>query len=268
MKFLARLILIFLFIPVFIIFLFAVNLRFQLLTPSFWDKTLSSGDTFRALSASINKNLEKQAIDEGGRAGDVEILTNLITPENLEETFNKNINNFLRYANGRANDLIVYVPVNKIPLPLLSTGFDKIKTEMSLTELLKEFNVQGVSPSQIQMVSKLGPVSWIVFAGVTLFLALLLFLLYASVGSGKRLAAPGMALFISGLLALTAAGAGTVLRINMAKDLPVSPVMGDSIIGIVVPPIIQGVLTLWLYFAASAVILGLLLFFVKKPVKK
>jgi len=268
MKFLARLILIIIFIPVFIIFLLAVNLRFQLLTPSFWDKTFSSGNTFFALSASINKNLEAQTIDEGGRAGDVEILTDLITPENLEDTVSKNIDNVLRYANGKADDLIVYIPVNKIPQSLLSVGFSKIRTEMSLTALLKEFNMQGISSSQIQLVSKVGFVSWMLFVTASLLIVLLLFLLYISAGSGKRLVAPGMALVISGVLALTAAGAGTVMRINMAKDLPVSPVMGDSIIGIVAPPIIQALLTLWVYIAASAVILGLLLFFVKKPIRK
>ena len=268
MKFLARLILIFIFIPVFIIFLFTVNLRFQLLTPSFWDKTFSSGDTFSALSTSINKNLETQTIAEGGRASDVEIFTGLITSENLKETFSKNINNVLRYANGKADDLIVYIPVNKIPQSLLSIGFSKIKTEMSLTALLTEFNMPGVSASQIQLVSKVGLFSWLAFIITSSLIFILLFLLYISVSSGKRLVAPGIALIISGTIALLAVGAGTVMRINMEKDFAERINLGDSITGIISPPIIQAVLSLWLYFAATAIILGFVLFFVKKPAKK
>ena len=268
MKFLIKLLLVILYVPVFLIFIFAVNLRFQLLTPSFWDKSFSSESTYSKLSVSINKNLESQTIAEGGTKGDVRILTDLITPENIKDTISKNINNLLLYANGKANDLNVYIPVNKIPESLLSNNFNKVQTEMSLTELLKDFNVQGISASQIQLISRAGYISWLGFIISSILVVLLLGLLYIFVGVGKRLVAPGMVLVISGITALLVTGAGTIIRINWTKDLAGSPNMGDSIIGIVAPPIVQGLLNVWLYFAAASLILGFALFFVKKPVKK
>src|SRR4030043_2439922 len=75
MKFLIKLLLVILYVPVFLIFIFAVNLRFQLLTPSFWDKSFSSESTYSKLSVSINKNLESQTKAEGGTKGAVRILT-------------------------------------------------------------------------------------------------------------------------------------------------------------------------------------------------
>lgn len=264
MKFFVRTILVIIYIPIFLIFLFAVNLRFQLLTPSFWDKTFSSGDTYSKLSESINKNLESQTIAEGGRASDVKILTDLITPENVKDAISRNINNVLQYANGKTKELTVYIPVNKIPETLLSKNLNKVKTEMSLTALLKEFNVSGISASQIQLISRVGSVSWLVFITTSLLMVLLFYLLYISVGFGKRLVAPGMALIISGIVALFVVGAGTVIQINWAKDLAGSPNMGDSIIRMVVPPIIQSVLRVWLYSAVVVLILGFALVFVKK----
>ena len=80
--------------------------------------------------------------------------------------------------------------------------------------------------------------------------------------------APGIALIISGTIALLTVRAGTVMRINMEKDFAERTNLGDSITGIISPPIIQAVLSLWLYFAATAIILGFVLFFVKKPAKK
>jgi hypothetical protein len=41
--------------------------------------------------------------------------------------------------------------------------------------------------------------------------------------------------------------------------------LGDSIIGIMAPPVIQGVLSVWSFFAIVMIILGVILMFLKKP---
>ncbi len=235
------------------------------MTASFWEKTFTSGDIYSVLSASINKNLESQTIAEGGKASDVKIFTDLITPGNLEDLITRNVNNVLQYVNGKTSEFIVYVPVNKIPESLLSKNINTVKTEMSLPELLKEFNVPGISANQIQSISQTGTGSWILYILTSLILVLLFCLLFISEGFGKRLVAPGIALVISGVLALIIAGAGTIIRINWARDLAGSSNMGDSIIGIVAPPVIQGLLSIWLLFGSAAIVLGFILFFVKKP---
>ena len=265
MKLIAKLILTIIFIPAFLIFILAVNLRFQLLASSFWENTFEMGDVYSKLSISINKNLESQTIAEGGKASDVKILTDLITPENLKDTIGKNINNILLYANGEVNEITVYVPVNKIPKSLLSVNFGKVTEQMSLTELLKEFNISGVSPAQIQMISRVGNGAWFLLILAILVSALLLLLLYLLVDFGKRLTAPGVALILVGVIASLATLSGTIIQTNWTKDFSVSRNMGDAIIGIVVPPVIQNVLRTWLLLASAAIVLGIVLLFLKKP---
>jgi hypothetical protein len=264
MRLLAKIILIILFIPVYLIFLFSINLRFQILKPSFWNNTFSSDGVYTKLSLSIKKNIESQTIFEGGRASDVKIITDLITPENIRDAISKNINNILLFANAKASEIMVYIPVNKIPESLLSLNFNLIKTETNLPDLLKEFNVSGINESQVQLVSHLGFVSWLIFGAACLLIVLIFCLLYISVDFGKRLIAPGVALVLSGIAALAVRGAAVVIQTNWAKDLAGSSNMGDSIIGIVVPPIIQAIFNLWLYFGIAALVMGFLLFFIKK----
>jgi hypothetical protein len=266
MKFIAKLILTIVFIPVFLIFLFAVSLRFQLLASSFWENTFNSGDVYSKLSISINKNLESQAVSEGGRASDVKILTDLISPENLRDTISKNINNLLQYANGKAGEIIVYVPVNKIPKSLLSKNFGGVTEQIRLTDLLKEFNMYGITTAQIRMISRIGLWTWVSLIIVALLLLLLQYLLYLCTNPSRRLIASGVALILSGIVALLVTASGTIIRINWTKDLVGSSNVGDSIIGIVASPVIQGVLSVWLLFAIIAMVLGVVLLFLKKPV--
>ena len=265
MKIIAKLILTLLFIPVFLLFILAVNLRSQILAPSFWEKTFDINNTYSKLSISISKNLESQAEAEGGRAGDVKIFTDLASPENLKDAIDKNIYNILQYANGKSKEIIVYVPAGKIPGALLSKNLNPINEQMKLTDLLKEFNVTGVSPTQIQMISHAGIYSWVFFAA-TLFLSVLfLYLLSLLTDSGKRYAALSLTLILSGLAAFFVNFSGTAIRNNWANNPSDSKNLGDSLIRIVVPPVFKEILTIWFLFAAVAVIAGFVLFFIKKP---
>ena len=140
--------------------------------------------------------------------------------------------------------------------------------QMNLTDLLKKFNISGISPAQIQMISRIGLWTWSFLIIITLLLLLLQYLLYLCVSPGKRLIALGVTLIISGIMALLVTGAGTIIRINWTKDLAGSDILGDSLIGIIAPPVIQSILIEWLSFGIAAIILGIILFFVKKPYNK
>jgi len=264
MKLVAKVILIIIFIPVFLVFLLAINLRFQLLAPSFWEKSFVSGDVYSKLSLEINNNLESQVIAQGGKTGDVTILTDLTSPMNLQDMINKNINNFLEYANGKSGEIIIYIPVSKIPKSLLSQNFSLISEQTSLPELIKEFNVTGITPSQIQMISYTGTVSWLLLFITATVLVLILFLLYLCVNPGKKLTAPGIALILSGSIGLVMTFLGTLIQNSWTRSLSGSSGTIGSLIGIVAPPIMEGVLKIWLPFAIGAIILGIVLLFLKR----
>ncbi|MCX6704519.1 MAG: hypothetical protein NTZ07_03700, partial [Candidatus Woesebacteria bacterium] len=91
------------------------------------------------------------------------------------------------------------------------------------------------------------------------------YLLYLLIDFGKRLSAPGITLILDGIVALLATLSGTIIQINWTKDLAGRSNMGDAIIGIVAPPVIQRILSVWFLFGAAAIILGVMLFFIKKP---
>lgn len=264
MRFILKLVLTIFFIPLFLLLLAGLSVRFQLLSPLFWENTYLSDGTYSKLSISINRNLESQTIAGGGKAGDIQILTELITPENLQNVIGKNIDNILQFANGKADEIIIYLPVNKIPEQLLSKDFGDIKEQMKLTDLLKEFNVAGIGPAQIYMVSRVGSGAWIFLICVILVLILVIYLLNILVKKGKRLVAPGIALVLGGSTALLVILSGTIIRINLANNFSERSNMGDVIIGIIAPPVIQKLLSYWLIFAIAAIIIGIALFFVKK----
>ncbi|HUC95152.1 MAG TPA: hypothetical protein VMR19_04095 [Candidatus Saccharimonadales bacterium] len=264
MKFIIKLVLTIIFIPVFLIFILAINLRFQILAPSFWEKVFISGDVYTKLSTSINENLESEAVIEGGKPGDVNILTDLISPENLQDAINKNINNFLEYANGKTGEIVVYIPVSKIPKAFLSTSFNTVKEQMSLSDLIKEFNISGISAAQIQMISHLGEAAWLILLFSASLVVLILCLLYLCVSPGKRLVAPGLALILSGLTELSIYFMGTFVGSNFAGNLVGISNVGDSLIGIIVPPILKGLFNLWLPNAIGAIVFGTVLLFIKK----
>jgi hypothetical protein len=265
MRFFLKLILTIIFVPLFLILLIAVTLRFQFLVPSFWENTFGTTSTYSNLAVSINKNLVAQTISEGGNRGDVKIFTDLITSENLKDVINKNIVNVLSFANGSAKEIIVYIPINKIPKSLLTKNFSSLSDQMSLTTLLKEFNISGITPTEIQIVSRLGVNAWVFLITSTALSVLVLYCLYLLVDQAKRLIAPGVALILAGLSGMVVYLLGTVIRINWTKDLAGSVNTGDSIIGTVAPPVIGAVIGVWLIYAITLIILGIVLFFIKKP---
>jgi hypothetical protein len=265
MKLIAKIFLTILFVPLFLILVLGITLKFQILKPAFWENAFKSKNTYSNLSAVVSKSLRSQVIAEGGREGDVKILTDLISPDNLKDVINKNIFNILEFANGKVTEMVIYVPVNKIPKSLLPKSLGKITEQMSLTDLLQEFNVQGVDATQIQMFHSTGLMVSVFLVITTFLLSLLLFLLYVLTNPEKRLIAHGVSFIISGVIISIITALGTVIRINWTKDLAGSSNLGNALIGVITPPIMEGVIGLWQTLAIISIISGIVLLFLKKP---
>jgi hypothetical protein len=216
------------------------------------------------LSKSINTNLESGAVAEGGEVGDVEIFTDLITPENIKDLIDRNIINTLAYANRKANQIIVYIPVSKIPNSLLSNNLDKVTEQISLPDLLKEFNVSGITQEMIERVSYFGIWAWMLFVSTVIISVLLIFLMYLLTSAGKRLLVPGIALVLSGATTLAVVFLGKAILSAWINGISDSQNLGSSIIKIIIPPIIFEVLVTWSIYAVMALIFGVILFFIKK----
>jgi hypothetical protein len=265
MKFIIKSFLAILFIPVFLLLLLAVTFKFQLLDSSFWQKTFSQGSVYSNLSASLGSYIEEKVTAEGGSRSDAKIFTDLVSPENLKDVIDKNLAEVLTYLNGESKGIIVYVPLDKVPPQLLPQKLGKISQHMALGDFLREFNMGEISPSQIASLSSLGRDSWYFLALAAVLTTGILILLLLLVDTGGRFVAAGTALVISGVIVVAGVGVGRIIFSGMANTLLKKPNITQEIVGSLLPPIALGILNLWVYFGAAALVLGIVLFFIKKP---
>ena len=268
MKFVARALLIIVAFPIFILSVFSINIRFQFLSSGFWINTFEKGNIYSQISENVENRLISRVIAEGGGKSDVTLLSNLISPESLKDFFEKNIKNILLYANGKSAEIMVFTPV---PLGKIPEGFDlnnleDFSEEIPLTDFLKGFDISGIRESDIQAISNFGTWAWVLTAGSFSLLVLVLVLAYLATNPGKHLTTPGIALVLPGIFMLTAYFAGSFAGRVLTDDFRQSANIGTSLAAIIAPPVIQNVTQIWIWFGASALILGILLFFLKKLV--
>jgi len=254
MKTLVKIVLNILFIVAVLLFSISLTLNFQILDANFWKNTFNDNGIYSQLSTAIKNNLDSQVVAGGGSKSDAAPLTSLVTPDALKDFIDNNIDNLLGFINGKNKEIVVYIPVQKITGSLLPTGIDGISEEMPINDLLTEFNVQGVSVSQIEQVKILGTVSTYIFVLSAILMILILFALNFS----------GLTILLGGLFA--GIGAVTVFFFKNAITLGLSgeQSLPAIILRIISPPVLQKIYNLWLYESIIMIFVGIVLFFVKK----
>lgn len=268
MRFVARALLVIIAVPIFILTVLSINIRFQFLSSRFWINTFEKGNIYSQISENVENRLISKVVAEGGGKSDVALLSNLISPTSLKDFSEKNIRNILLYANGKSSQIMVFtpVPLGKIPEGFGKNNLENFSEEIPLTDFLKGFDISGIGESDIQAISDFGTWAWILTAGSFSLLVLALVLAYLTTNSGKHLITPGMALILPGIFMLTAYLVGSFAGRVLTDDFRESTNVGTSLAAIIIPPVIQNVVQIWIWFGTFAVILGILLFFLKKPV--
>lgn len=257
MKVLANILLVITTIPLFLLFVFSINLRFQFMNADFWMNAFKEGNTYQTVSDQIKNNLESNAIKSGGLAGDVIDLSNLVSVDNVESFFEDNVQNFLLYANGKSPEIMVSFP--------FSNSMWDLSSKMKLTDVIEEYNIEIINPSDIESISKYGKISWV--ATITLFVLtnLSIFLMYILTKPGKHLVFHGITLTLSGIIMTAIYVVGRFVSEVVLKDYSIGANIGKSLFAIIASPVIQSAVQTWLWFGASSLILGIILFFIKKP---
>lgn len=268
MKFIAKLILIILIVPLFIIGILAAVIKFQLLSPTFWENTLSKYNVYLTLTTVIKNSIETQTVSEGGSKSSVKIITDLVTTDNVKDFIDRNLNNLLSYANGEVNTLSVYIPVGRAPKGFLPQNFENLPETMPLSSLLTKLNVTGITSSQIQYISVVGKtVTYVLILDLALLVLFLIFLLLLE-NPGSRFIAPGIAFILVGAITIGFWAAGTQIRMQSTAAPDAKNLLTAQIIfGAVAPPVILEILKTWIVVGATAVLIGILFFFIKKPGK-
>jgi hypothetical protein len=266
MKIFAQVLLVLFFVILFFIGLLAATFKFQILSYDFWTTAFQKHAVYQDLAVSSKNAFENQITVEGGKKDDVKTITDLMTTENAKDVVDHNVQNLLSFVNGTVPQIIVYFPLDKIPTSLIPKNVTGLKSEMPIADLLGEFNFQDYQNLSLQDLSHLGEYTTYVFAGaVAIFLMILVFLILL-VESGKRFVSPGIAFLFSGGLTLLSAGILTNLNSNLSGNLVSQTSLVRVVVGALFPPAITEIISTWKIIGLAAIIIGVILFFVKKPV--
>jgi hypothetical protein len=177
----------------------------------------------------------------------------------------KNIGNILHFANGKSDKLIAYVPLKIIPKSLLPKNLIGVQNEMPLTDLLTKFNYENAQNLELQGLKQTHLTANILFFGSITLLLVILILLVLLVESGGRLVSPGIALFLSGVLTISASRVGEGIKTISTSSLEKSPSFVSILIANLFQPVVIEFMKSWLTVGIILIALSIALFFIKKP---
>lgn len=267
MKLIGKIFLTIIMVPLFVLFMISINIRFQFLSANFWTNTFERGGVYLQLSLYLKNKLESNVVAEGGKLSDIATLSNLLSEDSIKRFVEDNLTGFVNYTNGRTKELIVSVPFTATSLP---EGFGvsdlgSTSQHMTLSGLLKQYQIRGITDAQIESMSKYGYYSWLFTIVVFVLFTGTVILQYLLTDHGRRLVALGIGLLIGGLFALAMSYFGHYMGQTFASGFVGSSNMATSIAAILIQSLSKNIVEIWLFFGISASVIGILLFFVRKP---
>lgn len=265
MKTAAQVLLSIFFAIIFFVVLISSAFKFQLLDYDFWQKTFQKHNVYQNLALVTKNSFEVQIAKDGGNKDDVKVLTDLITKENAKDVVDRNIKNFLSFMNGNSSQINIYIPVDRVPKNLLPKNISGMKTEMSLPDLLTKFNFQDWQKLPWQELSNVGTTVNYLFFGSVFLLVIIFISLILLVKRRSRFIGLGIAFVLSGSFAFFLMNLASTLNIFLSNKLTQESSIAPVILGVVAPPVISEVTSYWKILSITLLIVGLALFFVKKP---
>lgn len=264
MKFTAKLILILLVIPLLVIGVFLTSVRFQILDPNFWQTTFRTNNVYSTLAAVLKNTAEQQTLKKGGSLSEAKVLTNLITPVNLQDLLEKNITNFLSFANGKSREMMVYIPIKVLPRSLLPENLGKVTENTPLTILLDLLHIEGIQETQIESLSKTGQtVTYFLILDLAVLVLVLIGIFFLT-DKGKRYIPPALAFIIAGIIVQVLALLGYIVRTGMFTDWVKSAEPSQIILAPFAPYVLEEIVKVWAIIGAFAISGGIVLIFFKK----
>ncbi len=253
-----------LFLVFFVVAMLSATVKFGLLNDSFWKTSFAKNNVYAALSEALKNSLTNQVGKEGGNKTDVSILTDLITEDNTKDFVNNNLTNFIDYLNGKSQELIVYIPLNRAPKGLLPKNIAALNNELTIKQLAEKFNVTGLDHLSLQNLSTIGVVVSYTFIGSLVLLAILIIFLIWIVESGKRFTAVGLAIILCGLLTLILAQFVAYLIVYISQNFAGADI-ARIIVAVSAPPLLAEMVNWWTYLGVVLIVAGALAVLVKKP---
>lgn len=255
-----------LFVPLLLLGVLSLTVKFQLLNSNFWLSTFEKNDVYSRVANEVKTSAEDQVKKEGGSLNDAKVLTDLISPTNLKDIVSKNLTYTLDYMNGKTSRFNAYIPISMMPRDLLPASIAGRSDTVPVETLLSEYNVRGIGKNQIWILGTVGLwVTRLIIVDLAIVIILLLSLFFLT-EKGKKFWSIGTALILTGLIVLFASGFLEVIRSSMITDWPVSNEPSQHILGTFLPFLLQNILNIWFGIGGLLVIGGIALFFVKRRV--
>lgn len=260
----ASVFLIFLSVPLFVILIIASIVKFQLLEPIFWESAFEKNNVYSSLTTIVKQSIIQKTVNAGGRPSEITAITDVINEANVKDFVNKNLENLLNFANNKTPQLMVYIPVQKLPAGLLPSEFEKQPEIMPLITLLAKLNIEGITQAQIQYISLLGRVSaYVILFGSILFVLSIIFL-FILTERGYRFIGPGVSFVLCGFASLSLFYYGNILITDLMQILSQKPDSAQLIAGAVAPPLIHELLSSFLIAGVLMLAIGTIFFFLRK----
>lgn len=245
--------------------LLAGTVKFQLLDYNFWKTSFEKQNVYQNIATGSRISLEAQIEDQGGRKSDARVFTDLITTENIKDFLDRNIRNTLSFMNGKSLELYVYIPLKIIPNGLLPQSLIGNQSELPLQDLLTKLNYQDVESLPVKNLSRAKYYATLVFACSILLLAVAIYLSVLLVEEGRRFTSLGVTMLLFGLSTFFASIIGGRLGgFPFANPTGVTSLAGVLVKNIL-PPLVDGFALSWLIVGVTFTVIGLVLFFVRKP---
>lgn len=253
-----------LFIPLFLLLVASSTVKFELLNPHFWANTFDKNNVYDGLTVALQKSIAEKVSQEGGNINEVKPITSLVTDSNVKDFIGKNLTNLLDFTNGKAAELLVYIPISRAPKGFLPKTFDNLPEDMTLNSLLTKFNVTGFNQTQLNYIPVFGRVVNYILIIDTLLVLLILVGMYALANAGRRLVAISIPLILNGVILVLVYFGATISLRGMTSDLLSGKTSAEVLLGTVMPSVAQAVLKLWLIIGVTVFILGIVFIFIKK----
>lgn len=264
MKTIAQIFLTFIFVLSFVVALISAIIKFELLNYRFISQSLNKHNVYSNLSLVVKNSIESQVGKGGGKINDIAVITDLITTENTKDAVNKNLFNLLSFINGNALNLEIYIPINKIPKNIITKNISSINENMTLADFGKKFNLEGLENIPLDSISKIGLHDYYILMISVSLLVISMVLILLLIEPSKRLIAPGISLILSGFISLGFSKFGTDISKFIVSNFSESVSINKIVFLTVVPPIITDVSATLFYIGITCVVVGGLLFLVKK----
>ena len=260
-------------IPLALVLILALTIRFQFLREGFYFQAFEKHMVYERLEEEVKslagdefiqdlsreENLTPSEVAQTKR--DFSIIAESLTGTLIKEVIEKNISLVLSFVRGEVNELSFHLPLQEVKLPsgFLPSGFG-FQGEVPAEALFSNFGAPGLLSDYSLRIKNAAAILSLSIVVLILFFAFFFYLLK------ERLF--GYLLIATSILTAVSATFVRFAALGMQKDLSASTMVGDRIIAIIYPTLFLETSIVWFILAIGLFVGGALFVIVKRNAVK